>query len=103
MPESTYRRQLGKATESLETGTSVRIQEWLAVQSVFSELLRLGEQEGSIGVVSRARQILLEEVVAQFGDDDKTGAAFMAVTVPTYRSWKAQLGSNQAGRMAKSR
>ncbi len=91
MPESTYRRQLGKARESLEAGTSVRIPEWLAVHSLFSALLTSGEQEAGFGVVSRARQMLLEEVVAQFEDDDKAGAAMMGVTVPTYRSWKAQL------------
>jgi hypothetical protein len=96
MPESTYRRHLGKARASLETGTSMRIPQWLAVQTVFSELLALGGPETAGSVVIRARQMLLEEVVAQFEDDDKAGAAMMGVTVPTYRNWKAQSAPTRA-------
>ena len=95
MAQSTFRRHLNKARERLDAGTSIRSKDWLHVQSIIPELVNQSEREAGEDIVIRARRVLLEEVVIQVEEDDKLGATLMGVTLPTYRTWKQQLQSEQ--------
>ena len=95
MPESTFRRHLHKAKAIMEEGASVRIREWLFVQEVLPALLNPTGARAKEDVVTRARRMLLEEVVTQVSGNDKLGAALMGITLPTYRNRKAELKSDQ--------
>ena len=74
---------------------AVRNKDWLHVQSVLPGLVTTSDLEPGEDIVIRARQVLLEEAIAQVEENDKLGAAIMGVTLPTYRSWKTELPSGQ--------
>ena len=93
MAETTFRRRLEKVKRELSAGLSARSEDWAVVQPVLPRLLAADDNQAGDNVFERARQILLEEVMARVQQDSVLGSALMGVTAPTYRRWTASLGS----------
>ena len=93
MAETTFRRRLEKVKREFRAGLSARSEDWAAVPPVLSRLLAGSDAPAGENIFERARQVLLEEVVARVQQDSVLGSALMGVTTPTYRRWTASLGS----------
>ena len=85
IPKTTFRRKLSKARRRASDGASDRPPGWREIRDSVSALVRC-EPDGE-DRLERARRLLLEEVVVFFPQDAKSGAAFMGVSLPTYRRW----------------
>ncbi len=85
--ESTFRRQLDKATAV--DGSAYRPESWAPVrrlvQMVIEDLLRAGGAESSL--LERARRDLLNCVHVKTSTRPGAGASLMGVSPPTYRRW----------------
>jgi len=93
MAESTFRRRLEKVKREVQAGMSARSEDWAVVKPVLSRLVTANEVSAGENVFERARQVLLEEVMARVQQDSALGSALMGVTTPTYRRWTASLSS----------
>jgi len=93
MAETTFRRRLEKVKREFRAGLSARSEDWVAVQSVLSCLLAASDASAGENIFERARQVLLEEVMARVQQDSVLGSTLMGVTAPTYRRWIASLRS----------
>jgi diguanylate cyclase (GGDEF)-like protein len=93
MAETTFRRRLEKVKREFRAGLNARSEEWAAVQPVLSHLVTANLGSAGENIFDRARQVLLEEVVARVQQDSVLGSALMGVTAPTYRRWTAALHS----------
>jgi diguanylate cyclase (GGDEF)-like protein len=93
MAETTFRRRLEKVKRDFQAGMSARSEDWALVQPVLSRLVAANEASAGENVFDRARQVLLEEVMARVQQDSALGSTLMGVTTPTYRRWTASLHS----------
>ena len=93
MAETTFRRRLEKVKREFQAGMSARSEDWVLVQPVLSRLVAANDASDGENIFERARQVLLEEVVARVQQDSALGSALMGVTAPTYRRWTASLHS----------
>ncbi len=93
MAETTFRRRLEKVKREFQTGLGARSDAWSSMQPVLSRLLAADQGAAGENIFERARQVLLEEVVARVQQDNVLGSALMGVTAPTYRRWTAALNS----------
>ena len=93
MAESTFRRRLEKVKLEFQAGMNARSADWALVQPVLSCLVVANEASPGENIFERARQVLLEEVMARVPQDGALGSTLMGVTVPTYRRWIASLHS----------
>jgi len=93
MAETTFRRRLEKIKREFQAGMSARSEDWALVQPVLSRLVAANQASDGENIFERARQVLLEEVVAHVQQDSALGSALMGVTAPTYRRWAASLHS----------
>jgi transcriptional regulator with GAF, ATPase, and Fis domain len=93
MAETTFRRRLEKVKRDFQTGMSARSADWALVQPVLSRLVAANEAPGGENIFERARQVLLEEVMARVQQDSALGSTLMGVTTPTYRRWTTSLHS----------
>ena len=94
LAETTFRRRLQKARDRIYAGLSPRVADWEDVQPILSQMVRSGgdtEQD----LIGLAQRVLLEEIVARFPNDVRTGSALLAVSSPTYRKRLAELSSAQ--------
>jgi diguanylate cyclase (GGDEF)-like protein len=93
MAETTFRRRLEKVKREFRAGLSARTEGWAAVKPVLSRLVAANDASAGENIFERARQVLLEEVMARVQQDSALGSALMGVTTPTYRRWTAALRS----------
>jgi DNA-binding protein Fis len=94
LPETTFRRRLNKAKDQLYAGLSPRVADWEDVRPTLIQLARCGGEEQDL--IALAQRALLQEVVARYPDNVRTGAALMAVSSPTYRKRLAELESTRS-------
>ena len=83
MPESTYRRRLRSARDLESSGLATRSEGWESVRQILRTLTRssgLGKD-----LHQRVQAALLEEILARFPNDVRTGAQLLGVSAPTYR------------------
>jgi diguanylate cyclase (GGDEF)-like protein len=83
LPQTTYRRRLGQATQAERAGLAPRPNTWSAVRAALEALVRCPET-GDAGLMQLTQQVLLEEVVARVPEDTKTGSSLLGVSLPTY-------------------
>lgn len=95
LPETTFRRRLNKAKDQLYAGLSPRVADWEDVRPTLIQLVRCGGGEEQ-DLIALAQRALLQEVVARYPDNVRTGAALMAVSSPTYRKRLAELDSTRS-------
>jgi transcriptional regulator with GAF, ATPase, and Fis domain len=95
LPETTFRRRLNKAKDQLYAGLSPRVADWEDVRPTLVQLARCGGGEDR-DLIALAQRALLQEVVARYPDNVRTGAALMAVSSPTYRKRLAELESTRS-------
>jgi len=94
LAETTFRRRLQKAKDRIYAGLSPRVADWEDVQPILSQMVRsAGDAEQDL--IGIAQRVLLEEIVARFPNDVRTGSALLAVSNPTYRKRLAELTSPQ--------
>jgi len=94
LAETTFRRRLQKAKDRIYAGLSPRVADWEDVQPILSQMVRsVGDTEQDL--IGITQVVLLEEIVARFPNDVRTGAALLAVSSPTYRKRLAELSSPQ--------
>ena len=84
LPESTFRRRLKKASQLIQSGLAPRSGSWNEVQRVLTELVRSPAREQG-RLLEQTQEILLEEIVARFPDDVRTGSQLLGVSPPTFR------------------
>jgi DNA-binding NtrC family response regulator len=90
LPETTYRRRLRKAKDQIYAGLSPRVADWEDVKSTLTRLV--ASSDGTdLDLIAFTQQILLEEIVARFPDNVRTGAALLAVSGPTFRKRVSEL------------
>jgi DNA-binding protein Fis len=89
MAETTFRRQLQKVREDQQTGRLNRTPEWIRIGPILSQLLNSLNGASEENLSDRIREALLQEVICYLPEQDKSAAALMGVTLPTYRRWKA--------------
>lgn len=90
MPETTLRRQLGKAKSNASNPFQSTSARWLASLPALTSVLHTiltepSNTEGSLA--ERCQVVLLEEVAQATSGDLRSGAAIMGVTPPTYTRW----------------
>lgn len=93
MAETTFRRRVEKVKREFHAGLIARTEDWSEMVPILSRLVVANATDGGGNVFDRAREILLEEVLAHVEDNNTIGAALMGVTAPTYRRWTAALRS----------
>ncbi len=85
VPESTFRRQLDKASADRDAGLAIRNASWermaLPLSMVVKDLDELGESD----VFEQARECLLKVIEQAVGRRVSVGAALMGVSPPTYK------------------
>ncbi len=93
LPETTFRRKLRKA--ETEAALAQRPPNWDAVRTPMSGLLRAlaSADDGAerVDVLRHGRNMLLEQILVRLPGDAATGAVLMGITVPTFRSWAAEV------------
>ncbi len=94
LAETTFRRRLQKAKDRIFAGLSPRVADWEDVQPILEQIVG-SATDAEVDLVGLAQQVLLEEIVARFPKDVRTGAALLAVSNPTYRKRLAELESHQ--------
>jgi len=82
IPETTFRRRVGNATDRAAAGLSARPDEWNEVREALERLVRLAD--GGADLLESTQRTLLEAVVEQAPGDVKTGSALMGVSAPTF-------------------
>ncbi len=90
MPETTLRRQLGKAKSNANNPFQSTSARWLASLPALTSVLHtiLTEPSNSdSSLAERCQVVLLEEVAQATSSDLRSGAAIMGVTPPTYTRW----------------
>lgn len=90
MPETTLRRQLGKAKNNANNPFQSTSARWLASLPALTSVLHtiLTEPSNSeSSIAERCQVVLLEEVAQVTTGDVRSGAAIMGVTPPTYTRW----------------
>jgi diguanylate cyclase (GGDEF)-like protein len=95
LPETTLRRRLRKAKDQIYAGLSPRVADWEDVRPILSQLVASAD-DADLDLIAFTQQILLEEIVARYPDNVRTGAALLAVSSPTYRKRLAELESTRA-------
>jgi diguanylate cyclase (GGDEF)-like protein len=89
IPETTFRRRLGRASDQARAGLSPRSGTWSEVRSVLAEIVRAdGDTEKDL--LTEAERVLLEEIIHRVPNDTRTGSGLLGVTPPTYRGRLAQ-------------
>lgn len=94
MPETTLRRQLGKAKSNASNPFQSTSERWLAslpaltsvVQSILNQA-RIEDGDKNASIAERCQIVLLNEVASATRGNDRLGAAIMGVTAPTYARW----------------
>ncbi|MEL7448802.1 MAG: sigma 54-interacting transcriptional regulator [Pseudomonadota bacterium] len=89
VPDSTFRRQLDKATADAVDGVQNRPAHWQPVKPLIRRVIEHastahGDQEN---LLDRARDALLDCVHVEIDSQTSAGAALMGVTPPTYKRW----------------
>lgn len=84
IPETTFRRLLRSASDRAEAGLSPRPAAWAQVRRALRDLVRLSEANED-DLVDYAERILLSEILIRVGGNERTGAALLGVSVPTFR------------------
>jgi diguanylate cyclase (GGDEF)-like protein len=100
VPESTFRRRLGKARREVNSGFSRRPDDWQTLRPKIVDLVAvLAEADNGTGedALERARKALLCEVLGRLPANPATGAALMGVTVPTFHRWTEAVRPGDAG------
>ena len=90
MAETTFRRRLQKAKDRIYAGLSPRVADWEDVQPILSQMVRSAD-ETEQDLIGLAQRVLLEEIVARFPNNVKTGSTLLAVSSPTFRKRLAEL------------
>jgi diguanylate cyclase (GGDEF)-like protein len=88
MAETTFRRQLQKARQDEQAGLLTRSPEWNRIGPILDQLVNSLNGSSEDNLSERIRASLLQEVITCLPHEDKTAAALMGVTLPTYRRWK---------------
>jgi hypothetical protein len=96
LPETTFRRRLCKAKDQLYAGLSPRVADWEDVRPTLTQLARCAADDDQ-DLIALAQRVLLEEIVARYPDNVRTGASLLAVSNPTYRKRLAELESSRSG------
>ncbi len=91
IPETTFRRRLGRASEQARAGLSPRSGTWVDVRTVLSDIVR-ADGDTDKDLLSEAEKILLEEIINRVPNDTRLGSGLLGVTPPTYRGRLSQLG-----------
>ncbi|MEM6937169.1 MAG: sigma 54-interacting transcriptional regulator, partial [Pseudomonadota bacterium] len=91
VPESTFRRQLEKASADAANGVQVRSDSWATVRPLIRKVVEKGGQkEGKDGnLLDRSRHTLLRCVRSKVGGRTAAAASLMGVTPMTYKRWLA--------------
>ncbi|MEM7704331.1 MAG: sigma 54-interacting transcriptional regulator [Pseudomonadota bacterium] len=91
VPESTFRRQLEKASADAANGVQVRSDSWATVRPLIRKVVEKGGQkEGEDGnLLDRSRHTLLRCVRSKVGGRTAAAASLMGVTPMTYKRWLA--------------
>lgn len=95
LAETTFRRRLQKAKDRIYAGLSPRVADWEDIQPILTQMVR-SAAETEQDLIGLAQRVLLEEIVARFPSDVRTGSALLAVSSPTYRKRLAELRSTPA-------
>ena len=95
LAETTFRRQFEKAKRAEQAGLLARSAAWADLQPVLKHLINSSDDGTEQNIVDKARLTLLNEVYSRVSGDCSLGAAFMGVTVPTYRRWIESLQNEQ--------
>jgi transcriptional regulator with GAF, ATPase, and Fis domain len=90
LAETTFRRRLQKAKDRIYAGLSPRVADWEDVQPILAQMVR-SARNTSQDLIGLAQRALLEEIVARFPDNVRTGSALLAVSSPTYRKRLTEL------------
>lgn len=90
MAETTYRRQVTKIKRESRTGLNRRIPSWTEMAPAIARVIESNETDKSVNITRRARQMVLDEVLARAKDDISLGSVLMGVTLPTYKNWIEQ-------------
>ncbi len=93
IPETTFRRRLGRASEQARAGLSPRSGTWAEVRAVLTEIVR-ADGDTDKDLLSHAERILLEEIVDRVPNDTRVGSGLLGVTPPTYRGRLTQLAAS---------
>ncbi len=93
IPETTFRRRLGRASEQARAGLSPRSGTWADVRSILSDIVRADGDTGK-DLLTHAEKILLEEIVNRVPNDTRLGSGLLGVTPPTYRGRLNQLAAS---------
>jgi diguanylate cyclase (GGDEF)-like protein len=96
LPESTYRRRLNQTAAQHDAGLSPRYHSWQAVRDILALLVRAGEPDG-VPLLELSESILLDEVLSQVKDDNRTGAALLGVAPLTFRQRSSKRRTANAG------
>jgi len=88
VPETTYRRQLGRASRQQAVGRSVRSPLWLAVASALEELVQARRDQKD--TCEWVEACLLAEVESAAPGDARIGSSLLGVTEPTWMRRKAE-------------
>jgi DNA-binding NtrC family response regulator len=95
LAETTFRRRLQKAKDRIYAGLSPRVADWEDVQPILTQMVR-SAADADRDLIGLAQRVLLEEIVARFPNDVKTGSALLAVSSPTFRKRLAELDAEPA-------
>jgi DNA-binding NtrC family response regulator len=90
IPESTFRRLLGNASQQAKAGLSPRPSSWESVRKALQGLIRAPDFNGD-DLVQLTRRVLVQEVLAQAPENERTGAALLGVSLPTFRRYVASI------------
>jgi transcriptional regulator with GAF, ATPase, and Fis domain len=90
IPESTFRRLLGNASQQAKAGLSPRPSSWESVRKALQGLIRAPDLSGD-DLVQRTRRLLLQEVLVRAPENERTGAALLGVSLPTFRRHVARI------------
>ena len=95
LPDTTFRRRLGKAKMERDAGLVVRSETWDDVRTVLDALVseRHGTESDLAAELERA---VLEAVIRCCGDDIRQGARLLGVTEPTYLKRRSLQGAGMA-------
>ena len=102
IPETTLRRQLRKARQNAANPFQVTSRQWFATLPALTDILRallsVTTREGDF--TEQCQALLLAEVALQVGTDNRTGAALMGITPPTYARWLRKHGVSDSQQRA---
>jgi hypothetical protein len=92
MPESTFRRLLGNASQQAKAGLSPRPSSWESVRKALRALIQAPDLNGD-DLVQCTRRVLLQEVLARAPENERNRAALLGVSLPTFRRYAAKIAT----------